>query len=104
MPPLLAPLSKDGPPAESAAAPGTMHVPSPSDALMGCSWVETSGNDVPRWLCSACSGTAADMAEVVRRIDKTLSLPSLDRAKLIIGAIAKAAIRRYESRRKLEGD
>lgn len=68
-----------------------------------CSWAETSGNDVPRWLCSECSGTAADMAETIRRIDKTLSLPSIDRAKLAIGGMAKAAEKRYRDRLRLEG-
>jgi hypothetical protein len=32
-----------------------------------CAWAETSGNDNPRWLCTACAGTEADMVDAIKR-------------------------------------
>lgn len=61
--------------------------------ILTCSWVETSGNDRPRWLCSACSGTDADLAETLNRIQ---NLP------MTVRSIALAAIRRYKVRQELE--
>ncbi len=36
----------------------------------GCSWVKVEKGSPP--LCSACDGTAADMAEVLKRVDRLL--------------------------------
>lgn len=74
----------------------------PLTELTTCHWVETSGNDVPRWLCSACSGTAADMAEVVERTLKILKLSSTDRAHQIIKGVMLAATKRYTARLNAE--
>lgn len=35
--------------------------------LLTCAWAETSGNDNPRWLCTACAGTEADMVDSIKR-------------------------------------
>lgn len=96
MPPLGPLLKNDGPACRVCGC--TEHNACPP----GCSWVETSGNDVPRWLCSACSGTAADMAEVVERTLKILKLASTDRAYLIIKGVMLAATKRYTVRLNAE--
>jgi hypothetical protein len=114
MPPLAPPRTDDGPMCRvcgctrrNACLVGYEIVQEGDNARevgVGCEWVETSGNDVPRWLCSACSGTADDLMEVINRSRVTLSggLFSHARAREVVSARAMAAAVRYEARLKLE--
>lgn len=114
MPP-AAPLRKDDGPAcrvcgctENNACSTIERRPHPSDPMgpattltaVACSWVETSGNDVPRWLCSACSGTTADMVETIDRGMNILLKSSGARAATVVVAMAQAAKFRYGARQK----
>jgi hypothetical protein len=67
--------------------------------LLTCSWVKVEGNTEP--LCSACSGTAADMQEALGRGCRMLQQHSnagIDFA-LVIGNAARA---RYRARLKAQ--
>lgn len=70
---------------------------SPS-ALVACSWVKTEGATPP--LCSACSGTAADMAEAIDRGCRMLQQHSMAGIDMAV-KIGKAARKRYLDRIKL---
>lgn len=65
----------------------------------GCNWVRTEKGSPP--LCSACSGTAADMAEAVKRGTTLLLKPSMKAAEEAV-AIGRAARRRYSARLKAD--
>lgn len=65
---------------------------------IACSWVETSGNDLPRNLCSACAGSAADMAETIDRGLHILLKHKGTNAGAMVVAMARAAKIRYEAR------
>lgn len=116
MPP-VGPLRKDDGPAcrvcgctEHNACVTNERRPHPSDPMgpattltaVACSWVETSGNEDPRWLCSVCSGTAADMMETIDRGLNILLKTSSERAAHVVVSMARAAKIRYETRLKTE--
>jgi hypothetical protein len=68
----------------------------------GCWWVKVEPEAKP--LCSACSGTADDMADAVKRSVKLLDGPGQPRRKIDLAvAIGRAAIRRRNVRFKAEG-
>lgn len=115
MPPANPPLKNDGPACrvcgctennacleQALPLPGKGREERWAPRVFGCSWVETSGNDVPRWLCSACSGTVADMAETIDRGMNILLKSSGARAATGVVAMARAAKVRYEARHKAE--
>lgn len=67
----------------------------------GCSWVKVEASSPP--LCSACSGTAGDMAEAIKRSVKLLTAAGNPRRKIDhADAIGRAAIRRRNARAKIE--
>lgn len=65
----------------------------------GCSWVRVEKNSPP--LCSACSGTAADMAEAIKRGMSVLIVTSVQAAEQAV-TIGRAALRRRKARERLE--
>jgi hypothetical protein len=67
----------------------------------GCSWVRVEKNSPP--LCSACSGTAADMAEAIKRGMSTLIVTSVQAAEQAV-AIGRAALRRQKARAQLDAE
>lgn len=114
MPPLVSPRADDGPACRVCgctrhnACPVGYEIVAEGDNIrergVGCSWVETSGRDTPRWLCSACSGTGEDLAEVLKRSVDVLQLAvkgSRISCSEIVVAMAHAARARYEARLKL---
>lgn len=62
---------------------------------VGCHWVKVEGSTPP--LCSACSGTEADMAEAIARGCRMLTLHSTSGIKMAV-AIGKAALARRKRR------
>lgn len=71
--------------------------------ILTCSWVETNGADDPRWLCSACAGTEADLINVIERVDKILDRPAAGLAlvaALTARAVVLAARNRIERRKR----
>lgn len=65
----------------------------------GCSWVRVETGSPP--LCSACSGTAADMVEAIKRGMSILIVTSVQAAEQAV-AIGRAALRRQKVRAKLD--
>lgn len=101
MPPFGPLLTNDGPACRVCGC--TEHnacIPMEGAKIVGpaCSWVETSGNDNPRDLCSACAGTAADMFEVTQRGCAILLKHRGVRAADVVVAMARAAKVRYSAR------
>lgn len=69
---------------------------------VACSWVKTDVRDVPRPLCSACSGTEADMVNSIERgvaILRGLTGPHIANAVLI----GEAALARKKAREASKG-
>lgn len=104
MPPIHKPLKNDGPACRVCGC--TEHnaclVDDHGHVDMGltCSWVKTSGADAGP-LCSACAGTAEDLARSLQRVQMTLNGPGIGRLKVDRAfAIAKAARIRYANRKK----
>lgn len=101
MPPINPPLKNDGPACRVCGC--TEHNACLTDAYgrvgfsRPCSWVKTSGADSGP-LCSACSGTAADLVEAASRAHSLLGFGtnSPTRAR----AVLAAAIIRYQKRKK----
>lgn len=114
MPPLAPPRTDDGPMCRVCGCtrhnacpvdPEDPYKPAFPSAGWGCEWVETSGRDAPRWLCSACSGTAADLMEVLDRGREVLELGvqgSYRSCSEVVHSFALAAKARYQARLKLE--
>lgn len=69
-----------------------------SGALVACLWVKTEGATPP--LCSACSGTDADLAEVTLRMLRYMRQHGEAAHKLTVAA-GLAALQRYRARLKL---
>lgn len=68
-----------------------------SSALFSCSWVKVEGATPP--LCSACSGTEADMAEAIARGCRMLEQHSTAGIDMAV-VIGKAALARRKRRGK----
>jgi hypothetical protein len=70
----------------------------------GCSWVKVESGSPP--LCSACSGTAADLSETLKRADALLGKFSftVDPRHTVgcLRSMARAAMRRSAVRMKAE--
>lgn len=67
----------------------------------GCAWVKVENDSPP--LCSACSGTTADMVEAVKRGTKMLSTSGMPRRMIDHAVIiGRAALRRRNARAKIE--
>jgi hypothetical protein len=110
MPPVHPPRKDDGHPCrvcgctEHNACPDARIIPltpeqkrhRSSPMAFACSWVETSGADEPRWLCSACFGTIEDALEVIGRIDNLIGRGDLPRAR----SVALAFIVRAKKRQR----
>ena len=67
--------------------------------VIGCSWVKVEGATPP--LCSACSGTEADMAEAIMRGVRMLSLHSTAGIDMAV-KIGNAALARRKKRQNQE--
>jgi hypothetical protein len=70
----------------------------------GCSWVKVEPGSPP--LCSACSGTAADLSEILKRADALLGKFSFTvdprHTVGVLRSMARAAMRRSSARMKAE--
>lgn len=108
MPPVHPPLKNDGPACRVCGCtehnaclidrrqPQIKRPRSWQPGTVTCSWVRTEANTPP--LCSACSGTDADMAEAIARGVRLLEMCS-DRGIDMAVTIGKAALAR---RKKLQ--
>lgn len=72
----------------------------PVKMRIGCSWVKVEGSTEP--LCSACSGTAADMVEAIGRGCRMLQHHTTAGINMAV-TIGKAARARYRARARREG-
>lgn len=98
MPPFGPLLKNDGPACRVCGC--TEHnacLEDPGQGPLGipCHWVQTKGADEGP-LCSACSGTAEDLAEAIRRAMRF----ARSGGQLRAAAIQRAALARYEDRKK----
>jgi len=93
MPPVHPPLKNDGPACRVCGC--TKNNACVDDDIFGeaCSWVKTRGVDVGP-LCSACAGTADDLAEAIGRATERPA-PIGTALKVLTAALA-----RYEKRKK----
>lgn len=66
--------------------------------ILTCSWVKTEAGTEP--LCSACSGTAEDLAEVILRMAAYIRQHG-EKAHKLVGTVAIAASLRHRKRRKI---
>ena len=113
MPPINPPLKNDGPACRvcgctehnACLLDDAGHV----DLAMTCSWVRTTGHDAGP-LCTACAGTADDLAEAMTRARKEFRAKQVSPGIFTIGttagaleimqAINNAAHARYRARKR----
>lgn len=112
MPPIGKPLKNDGPACrvcgctEHNACSIITRRPHPSNpkgpaktlTAIGCSWVKVEGATPP--LCSACSGTEADIVEALGRIQRYIKQHGTASTDLVLTTV-KAARARWLARSKL---
>lgn len=67
---------------------------------IGCSWYETGIDEGKHWLCTACAGTEADMAEVIDRGLKLLLKSSSVASAGAAVAMGQAALERRRKRQE----
>lgn len=102
MPPFRPPLKNDGPACRVCGC--TEHNACIEEGAgfddSTCSWVKTASVD-PKPLCSACSGTAPDLAEAMGRVQKLLDKKPADRRAMNDAwFINRHALARYRKRKK----